>query len=89
MYFSGAGTSSEQLLFQKKNFLGAVTFSEKLVLLDVLHSTYTWKDFPLTSIHSFKYTMIWSDLEIPLSFIVENSKRCMNFNTGCVTNVTF
>ena len=31
--------------------------------------------------------MGWSDFEITHFFIVENSKQCMNFNTGCVTNV--
>ena len=33
--------------------------------------------------------MVWFDFEIPQSFIVENSKKSINFNTGCVTNVTF
>ena len=33
--------------------------------------------------------MGWSDFEIPQFFIVKNSKQCINFNTGCVTNVTF
>ena len=31
--------------------------------------------------------MIWSDLEITQSFIVKNSKQCINFNTGSVTNM--
>ena len=33
--------------------------------------------------------MVWSDFEIPQSFIVENSKQRINFNTGCVTNMPF
>ena len=33
--------------------------------------------------------MVWSDFEIPQSFIVENSKQGINFKTGYVTNVTF
>ena len=33
--------------------------------------------------------MVWSDFEILQSFIVQNSKKRINFNTGCVTNVTF
>ena len=33
--------------------------------------------------------MDWSDFEIPQSFIVKNSKQRINFDTGCVTNVTF
>ena len=100
MYFFEVGTSSEQPLFQKflvqkKNFfrsryfLKRVAFSGKLVLRDQFHSIYTWKDFSLTNIYSFKYIMIWKDLEIPLLFIVENSKQCINFNIGCVTNVFF
>ena len=40
-------------------------------------------------IHSIKYTMSWPAFEIPQFFIIENSKQCINFNTGCVTNVTF
>ena len=35
------------------------------------------------------YTMAWSDFEVPQSFIVKNSKQRINFNTGCVTNITF
>ena len=50
---------------------------------------YIWKGFPLASIHSFKYTMVWSNFEIPRSFIVENSKKRINFNRECVKNVTF
>ena len=95
------GSSSEQLLLQKKNFFKAGIswehkpsseqsfFSEKLVMRNQLHSIYTWKDFPLTMIHSFKYTLSWSALEIPQFFIIENSKQCINFNTWWVTNVTF
>ena len=33
--------------------------------------------------------MSWSDFEIPQFFIFENRKQCINFNKGCVTNVTF
>ena len=33
--------------------------------------------------------MVWSDFEVPQSFIVENSKQRINLNTVCVTNVTF
>ena len=33
--------------------------------------------------------MIWADLEIPLLFIVESSKQCINFNTEYVTDVIF
>ena len=32
--------------------------------------------------------MVWFDFEIPKSFIVENSKSSINFNTRCVKNVT-
>ena len=78
MYFSEAGTFSEPILFQKKNifksryFLQTVFFAEKLLLHNHVRSIYTWKDFTLTSIHSFKYCMIWSYFELPQSFIVEN-----------------
>ena len=69
MYFFEAGTSSEQPLFlkflvQKKNFfrsryfLKTVASSGKLVLRDQFHSIYTWKDFSLTNIYSFKFFMI-------------------------------
>ena len=33
--------------------------------------------------------MAYADFEIPQSFVVENSKQRTNFNTECVTNVTF
>ena len=33
------------------------------------HSIYTRKDFSLTNINSFKYTVVWSDSEISHSFI--------------------
>ena len=61
MYFFEAGASCKQLLFQKKNFfssrytLKTVTFSDNSAYQ--FHSIYTWKDFPLTSINSFKYAM--------------------------------
>ena len=95
MYFFEAGTLSEQLFFQKKNFfrskcfLKAVTFIEKLVLPNQFCSIYTWKDFPLISIYSFSYTIVWFDFEIPQLFIIENNKQRLNFNVGCVTNVTY
>ena len=63
MCFSEAGSSSEQLIFQKKIFLRSrcflrtVTFSEKLVVRNQLHYIYTGKDFPLTITYSFKNTM--------------------------------
>ena len=58
-----------------------------IVLCNQFHSNYTSKDFPLTSIHSIKHSMVRSDFEIPQSFIVGNSKQRINFNS--VTNVTF
>ena len=83
----------EHLLFQKKNYFSSRYFLKTVTFLIILrnkfHSIYTWKDSSLTSIHSFKYTMVWSDFEILQSFIVQNSKKRINFNTGCVTNVTF
>ena len=51
MYFLEAGTSSEQLLFQKKNFLRGrcflktLTFFKKLALRDQFHSIDTFKTF--------------------------------------------
>ena len=33
--------------------------------------------------------MVWSDFEIPQTFIVEYSKQSINFNIGYVANVTF
>ena len=74
-------TFSEEELFRSRYFLKTVTFSEKLVLRNQVHNIYTWKNVPLTSTNSLKYTMIWSDFELPQSFIVENSKQCINFNT--------
>ena len=35
------------------------------------------------------YYELWSDFDNPQFFIVESSKQCINFNTRCVTNVTF
>ena len=88
MYFFEAGTTnSEHLLFRSRNFLKTVTFSEKLVQRKHLHSIYTWKDFPLNSMHFFKYSMVRSDFEIPQPFIVESSEQHINFN--CVTNMSF
>ena len=63
MDFLEAGSSSEQLLFQKNNFfrsscfLKTVTFPEKLVLRNQLHYIYTGKGFPLAIIYSLKYIM--------------------------------
>ena len=92
MYFSEAllrtATFLEELL-QEQFFQKTVTFPEKLVLRNQFQGIYTWKDFQLTSIHSFKYIMVWSDFDIPQSFIVENSKQSINFNTGCVRKGTF
>ena len=54
--------------FRRSTFLAAaISWKQSLfviVLRNQFHSIYTWKDFPLTSIHSFKRIMIWSDLEI-------------------------
>ena len=33
--------------------------------------------------------MSWSDFEIPQLFIVDSSKQSLNFNEGCITNLTF
>ena len=50
MYLFKARTASELLLLHKNNFfrsgcfLKTVTFSEKLVLRNQIHSIYTWKD---------------------------------------------
>ena len=33
--------------------------------------------------------MSWSAFEIPQFFIIENSKQCMNLNTGWARNATF
>ena len=90
-----AGSSFEQLIFQKKNFfrgtyfLRTVTFSEKLVLRNQLHCIYTRKDVPLSIIHSFQQRMAWFDFEILHFFIDENGKRCMNLRKGCVTIAAF
>ena len=46
-----------------------------MVLRNQFYNIYTWKDFPLTIIHSFKYSMVSSDFEILQSFIVESSKQ--------------
>ena len=93
MYFFEATAFSEQLLFQKRCFLRAgISLKQSLfliVLRNQFHSIYTWTGFPLTSIYSFKYTMVWSDFEIPRFFIIKNSKKRINFNAGYVTNVTF
>ena len=93
MYFFEATAFSEQLLFQKRCFLRAgISWKQSfflIVLRNQFHSIYTWTGFPLTNICSFKYTMVWSDFEIPRFFIIKNSKKRINFNAGYVTNVTF
>ena len=102
-FFSRISNYSEYVLFRSRYlfwtptfsqeeprsryFLKTVTFSEKLVLRKQFHRIYTSKSFPLTSIHSFKYSMVRSDFEIPQPFIVENSKQRINFN--CVKNMAF
>ena len=54
--------------FRGGTFLGASISWKKSLFLIVLrnqfHSIYTWKDFPLTSIHSFKHSTVGSDFEI-------------------------
>ena len=70
-YFFSTSAVSKEELFWSKYFLrtqtsfSTVTFFEKLVLRNQLHRIYTWKDFPLTMMHSFKYTTSWSAFEIP------------------------
>ena len=94
MHFFEASTSPEQLLFQKKKFFrgwyffSAVNFSEMLVMRNQIYSIFIWRGFLLTIIHSLQYTMSWLKIEIPQFSIVESSKQCINFNTGCVKNVT-
>ena len=69
MYFPEVGVASKQPLFQRNNFfrsryfLRAVTFSEMLVLRNQVCCIYTWIDYPLTIIYSFKYTKGWSDFK--------------------------
>ena len=94
MHFFEASTSPEQLLFQKKKFFrtwyffSAVNFSEMLVMRNQIYSIFIRRGFLLTIIHSLQYTMSWLEIEIPQFCIVESSKQCINFNTGCVKNVT-
>ena len=70
---------SEHLLFRSGYFFRTATFSGEelflradiswkqslflIVLRNQFHSIYTWKGFPLVSIHSLKYA-IWSDLTL-------------------------
>ena len=86
MIFFEVGFSFEQLFLQKRNFFRSRHFLSQSLFLTVLcnkfDSIYTLKDFLLTSIHSFKYTMIWYEFEIHQSFIVENSKKRIDLNTG-------
>ena len=49
IYFFDADSSSKELLFQKKNLFRSRCF--------LLHYIYIGKDFPLTIIYSFKYTI--------------------------------
>ena len=94
MHFFEASTSPEQLLFQKKKFFrgwyffSAVNFSEMLVMRNQIYSIFIRRGFLLTIIHSLQYTMSWLEIEIPQFYIVESRKQCINFNTGCVKNVT-
>ena len=46
--------------------------TEKLALRNQILSIYTWKGFPLTIIHYFKYSVSWSGTEICQFYIVEN-----------------
>ena len=75
-----------EIQFYQKNRL-------KLVLNKIMTTCewFIWYNFvaPLTISHSVKCTMSWSDFEIPQFFIVEFIKQCIEFNIGCVTNVTF
>ena len=91
MYFFEAVLVLSSYFFRRGTFLGAgISWKMSLfliVLCNQFHSNYTSKDFPLTSIHSIKHSLVRSDFEIPQSFIVGNSKQRMNFNS--VTNVTF
>ena len=91
MYFFEAVFILNSCFFRRGTFLGAGISWKKSLFLIVLRnqfqSIYTWKEFLLTSIHSFKYSMVRSDFEIPQSFIVENNKQRINFNS--VTNVSF
>ena len=91
MYFFEAVLVLSSYFFRRGTFLGArISWKMSLfliVLCNQFHSNYTSKDFPLTSIHSIKHSMVRSDFEIPQSFIVGNSKQRINFNS--VTNVTF
>ena len=91
--FSRIPSCLEQLLPSYNYFLEDA-FAEKshfflIVLRNQLHRIYTWKDYTWTNIHSFKYSMVRSYLEIPQSFIFEKSKQLINLNTGCVLNVSF
>ena len=58
-------------------FFRTVTFSEKLILRNQLHSIYIWRDFWLNIIHSFKYTTSWSDFEISQFFIADTAKNVL------------
>ena len=88
MYFLKQVFLPNSHFFRRKTFLGA-NISWELVLCNQPCSIYTWKDFPLTIIYSFKYSMIYSDFQIPQFFIAKISKQCINSETGCVTNITF
>ena len=91
MYFFEAMLTLNSSFFRRGNFLGTGISWKKSLFLIVLrnqfHSIYAWRKFPLTSIHSFKYSMVRSDSEIPQSFIIENCKQRIYFSK--VTNVSF
>ena len=42
-----------------------------MVLRNQFYNIYTWKDFPLTIIHSFKYSMVSSAFEILQSLLLK------------------
>ena len=88
MYFLKQVFLPNSHFFRRGTVLGA-NISWELVLGNQPCSIYTWKDFPLTIIYSFKYSMIYSDFQIPQFFIAKFSKQCINSGTGCVTNITF
>ena len=68
---------SEEELFRSTYFFKTATFSDSSAQPISWH--FTWKDFPLISIHSFKYAIVRSHFEIPQSFIAQNSKQSIKF----------
>ena len=97
IFFSRISNYSEYVLlpnsyfFRKRTFLGVGISWKKSLFLIVLrnqfHSIYTWKEFTLTNIHSFEYSMVSSLFEIPQFLIDENSKQRINFIR--VTHMSF